>query len=464
MGQTKTTSFAPFLAEECLMNCVISAVLLLMLFGGQSLAQGPPLLTEDPKDLNAVRHLAVPLSRQGVAEVFDAVLADKKFSNSDWFVFERNGDGHNAQIALVTNCSALSVCDSYPDLHIVVTAICDTGCKSDSLPPSQVYAWISLERARDGFRFETKDSTSKMVWTYWNIATVAATNFKSVSQQTSSACQQFSVLVQDELKNVKPGLSLADQKWFREKVQKKYPSLCFVEPSADVPLMFVVIITPDTYHGTRVVTDTQTTPVEGTITDEDGNVSTLSGTQKTSSSTAVPYSFDYGIFTLTVEKPQKDGTYLALHRFQQKGIYDTLYGIPLGGKGHHPLHAVIEEAAEWVNKGGLVEAERLVSPVSTPPASSHSEVIDEAGVASALGNSSVTRTALDISSNPTGAEIEIDGAFVGNTPASVEVSPGEHFVAISKNGFASWERKLTAVPGRASISPLLQPSGSRTTY
>ena len=69
----------------------------------------------------------------------------------------------------------------------------------------------------------------------------------------------------------------------------------------------------------------------------------------TTTSTAVPYSFEYGIYTLSVERQQKDGSYLVLHRFQQKGIYRTLYGVPLGGKGHHPAHAVIEEAAQWIS-------------------------------------------------------------------------------------------------------------------
>lgn len=58
----------------------------------------------------------------------------------------------------------------------------------------------------------------------------------------SKACIQFSVLTQDTLKNLKPGLSPKDQKWFRKKVEKKNPSLCYVEPSSSAPLMFVVVI------------------------------------------------------------------------------------------------------------------------------------------------------------------------------------------------------------------------------
>jgi len=285
-----------------------------------------------------------------------------------------------------------------------------------------------------------------------------------LSAETSQSCIQFSVVMQDTLKNFKQGLPPDDQKWFREKVEKKNPSVCYVDPAPSVSLVFVIIVTPDTYHGTRVVTNTSTNsnPTNGTITDQDGNTATYSGTQETTStsSTAVPYSFEYGIYTLSVERQQRDGSYVVLHRFQQRGIYHTLYGIPLGGKGHHPAHAVIEEAAEWINSGGLSQAERLAAESKTPatslatplPTPATIPVDSNAPAAATPGSEAV----LDISSNPTAAEIEIDGAFVGNTPSSVEVSPGEHALKITKKGFVPWERRLKAMPGHASVSPELE--------
>lgn len=279
--------------------------------------------------------------------------------------------------------------------------------------------------------------------------------------QSSHPCIQFSVITQDRLNNVKQGLSAEDQKWFKEKVEKKNRSVCYVDPAPGVSLVFVIIVTPDTYHGTRVITNTSTNsnPTSGTITDDEGNTANYSGTQETTTttSTAVPYSFEYGIFTLSVERQQKDGSYFVLHRFQQKGIYRTLYGVPLGGKGHHPAHAVIEEAAEWINSGGLAQAERF-APQSAAPATSQTPPSPSNAPPSATpGNAA---SVLDISSSPTAAEIEIDGAFVGNTPASVDVSPGDHMLTISKTGFVSWERKLKAMPGHATISPELRPTGA----
>jgi PEGA domain len=50
--------------------------------------------------------------------------------------------------------------------------------------------------------------------------------------------------------------------------------------------------------------------------------------------------------------------------------------------------------------------------------------------------------AISISSSPAGAEIEFDGNFVGNTPETLKVLPGDHLVVLRKHGFKSWERKL----------------------
>jgi hypothetical protein len=177
-------------------------------------------------------------------------------------------------------------------------------------------------------------------------------------------CQvYFNVISQDRLKNVSQGLSAENAEWFQKKMEKKYPGACYAKPAQSAPIVFFITITPDTYHGTRIVDNTSShtseSPVTGTIRDEDGNVSHVNGTVETTttttSSTAVPYSFEYGIFTLTVERRRSDGKFDTLQTFQQKGLYKTLYGIPLGGRGHHPFHAVIEDATKWVNTSGLAD-------------------------------------------------------------------------------------------------------------
>jgi PEGA domain-containing protein len=67
------------------------------------------------------------------------------------------------------------------------------------------------------------------------------------------------------------------------------------------------------------------------------------------------------------------------------------------------------------------------------------------GVAGAPVNSSSAK--LQMESNPTGADIEVDGSFVGNTPSDVQVAEGDHTITVKKAGFKDWERKMKISAG-----------------
>jgi hypothetical protein len=63
---------------------------------------------------------------------------------------------------------------------------------------------------------------------------------------------------------------------------------------------------------------------------------------------------------------------------------------------------------------------------------------------------SSTSAKLQLESNPSGADIEVDGGFVGNTPSDVQVAEGDHTVTVKKTGFKDWERKMK-VSGGSSV-------------
>ena len=70
--------------------------------------------------------------------------------------------------------------------------------------------------------------------------------------------------------------------------------------------------------------------------------------------------------------------------------------------------------------------------------------------------SAVEKTVLKISSTPAGADIEIDGSFVGQTPSSVLVLPGDHSVKITKAGYKQWERKIKTSGGEVTMAAELE--------
>ena len=70
----------------------------------------------------------------------------------------------------------------------------------------------------------------------------------------------------------------------------------------------------------------------------------------------------------------------------------------------------------------------------------------------------VAQVAISIDSTPTGADIEIDGAFVGNTPSTITVAPGFHQIAVKKKGFTEWSKTLNVTSGAIHLNAELEPA------
>ena len=60
---------------------------------------------------------------------------------------------------------------------------------------------------------------------------------------------------------------------------------------------------------------------------------------------------------------------------------------------------------------------------------------------------------IELKSNPDGAEISIDGKYVGNTPTTLHLSVGDHVIKFEKPGFKAWERTLTITSGETTTIP-----------
>jgi PEGA domain len=102
-------------------------------------------------------------------------------------------------------------------------------------------------------------------------------------------------------------------------------------------------------------------------------------------------------------------------------------------------------------KKQLAEVPAVVPSPSEPAEAGGGKASAEAEVQPA------SEATLVISSAPKGADIDVDGNFVGNTPSSVGVKPGEHTIKLSKHGYVPWERKVKTTTGKVNISAELQP-------
>lgn len=88
-------------------------------------------------------------------------------------------------------------------------------------------------------------------------------------------------------------------------------------------------------------------------------------------------------------------------------------------------------------------------PVPTQPGSSQNS-------AATTQSTPVAPASVAIESNPPGADIEVDGAFAGNTPSTIAVTPGNHEITVRKKGFADWTRKLSVTGGSVHLSADLE--------
>jgi hypothetical protein len=107
--------------------------------------------------------------------------------------------------------------------------------------------------------------------------------------------------------------------------------------------------------------------------------------------------------------------------------------VSLGSSVQDACEAIL---ADWSSHGAAIRAASAPAPI---------QPVMSTTVATPAAPTSATAPQmgkLSVSSTPDGADIEIDGSFVGNTPSDMQVSEGEHSVSVKKSGFTAWDRKL----------------------
>ena len=77
---------------------------------------------------------------------------------------------------------------------------------------------------------------------------------------------------------------------------------------------------------------------------------------------------------------------------------------------------------------------------------------------SASSTNATEAALLDVSSTPAGADVYVDEQFFGHTPATtIILVPGSHKIAVKKDGFSVWKKKLRLPSGRINVAAQLLP-------
>jgi hypothetical protein len=112
----------------------------------------------------------------------------------------------------------------------------------------------------------------------------------------------------------------------------------------------------------------------------------------------------------------------------------------------HGKNITIPEGTEinaYINGGmDLNPARFTTSPLVSAFSASSSPSTSPPAVAETVSSCRVV-----VRSEPDGANITIDGKYMGSTPSTLDLAPGTHVVTIYKTGFKTWQRTITVTAG-----------------
>jgi PEGA domain len=135
------------------------------------------------------------------------------------------------------------------------------------------------------------------------------------------------------------------------------------------------------------------------------------------------------------------------------------------GKMRKQLYTLVAEEA----KAGLPSSEKVAAQSAPAPPVQNASSSASSASANAAAVSAVAvpapsglapsgeQIACNFTSTPSGAEITVDGKYVGNTPSEVGLHTGTHVVVLSLAGFIEWKRDLeVTAKSQLTISATLQ--------
>ena len=142
------------------------------------------------------------------------------------------------------------------------------------------------------------------------------------------------------------------------------------------------------------------------------------------------------------------GKGLLQHR-NKVAVFARISGDSVVSKSTVSLGGSVQSACEAINSDWAAHGPAMRAAAAAVAAS---KLQPPQPVAATIASSPAAPSSgkLLVVSIPDGADIELDGSFVGNAPSEVQVPEGEHTITVKKAGFKDWERKMK-VSGGSSI-------------
>jgi hypothetical protein len=137
------------------------------------------------------------------------------------------------------------------------------------------------------------------------------------------------------------------------------------------------------------------------------------------------------------------GKGLLRHR-NKVAVFNRVSGDSVVSKSTLSLGGSVQTACEAIDQDWTAHGPSIRAAAA---AAAQSKVAAAQSPAAPAPAATPTTAKLSVASVPDGADIEVDGSFVGNTPSDIDVAAGDHTVAVKKSGFQTWERKVKVSGG-----------------
>jgi len=147
-----------------------------------------------------------------------------------------------------------------------------------------------------------------------------------------------------------------------------------------------------------------------------------------------------------VELDHEGGKGLLRHK-DKIAVFERLSGDSIFSESTLSVGGSVQDACRAITKHWADHANEMNTPVAKA-----APALRETQAPQTSGTDPAAKASLALSSNPSGAEIELDGNFVGDTPSTIQVDAGEHEIVIKKKGFEVWHRKIRASGGSVTLN------------
>lgn len=239
-----------------------------------------------------------------------------------------------------------------------------------------------------------------------------------------------------------------------------YPEVCLSQTPSSLTTNYVVIfsIRESSFDGLNPTAHTYTST--GPTTSNTAATNSYGGTWSYSYSGGPPASATSSVDLQRVDSSKRE---LVLRGYDQQGRQVFHYNVNSGAN----REKLLDQGLADIHRDTVVapSQKRIAAPLSvyyvncdvdsTAPVS---PVVSAGPIISpsAPKPTSQPPAILEFVSSPIGADIYLDGDYVGKTPLKLTVAPGEHALVMRKQDYGTWQQKLQASAGSRRVAGYLE--------